>query len=98
MKSRYSAEVVCKQPQSLPHDKGAHLPNGADGSRTHDLSIANAALSQLSYGPEHNYNQENKLCLDHAAFGATCLSTGWAFAMIGFFQFTLCLGHESYCP
>ena len=24
---------------------------GADGSRTHDLSIANAALSQLSYGP-----------------------------------------------
>ena len=25
---------------------------GADGSRTHDLSIANAALSQLSYGPD----------------------------------------------
>ena len=24
---------------------------GADGGRTHDLSIANAALSQLSYGP-----------------------------------------------
>jgi hypothetical protein len=24
---------------------------GADGDRTHDLSIANAALSQLSYGP-----------------------------------------------
>ncbi len=26
-------------------------PGGADGDRTHDLSIANAALSQLSYGP-----------------------------------------------
>ena len=24
---------------------------GADGDRTHDLSVANAALSQLSYGP-----------------------------------------------
>jgi hypothetical protein len=24
---------------------------GADGDRTHDFSIANAALSQLSYGP-----------------------------------------------
>ena len=24
---------------------------GADGSRTHDLRIANATLSQLSYGP-----------------------------------------------
>ena len=27
------------------------LFGGADGDRTHDLSIANAALSQLSYGP-----------------------------------------------
>ena len=26
-------------------------PGGADGDRTHDLSVANAALSQLSYGP-----------------------------------------------
>jgi hypothetical protein len=26
-------------------------PGGADGDRTHDFSIANAALSQLSYGP-----------------------------------------------
>ena len=25
--------------------------NGADGIRTHDLRIANATLSQLSYGP-----------------------------------------------
>ena len=30
---------------------GAGFGGGADGSRTHDLSIANAALSQLSYGP-----------------------------------------------
>ena len=26
--------------------------NGADGDRTRNLSIANAALSQLSYGPK----------------------------------------------
>ena len=26
--------------------------NGAEGNRTPDLSVANAALSQLSYGPE----------------------------------------------
>lgn len=26
--------------------------NGSDGSRTHDLCVANAALSQLSYEPE----------------------------------------------
>ena len=26
--------------------------DGADGDRTHDLSAASAALSQLSYGPE----------------------------------------------
>jgi hypothetical protein len=25
--------------------------NGAEGARTPDLSVANAALSQLSYGP-----------------------------------------------
>ena len=30
---------------------GARVSSGADGIRTHDLSIANAALSQLSYGP-----------------------------------------------
>ena len=28
------------------------LASGAEGSRTPDLSVANAALSQLSYGPE----------------------------------------------
>ena len=34
-------------------ERGAdtHRVGGADGGRTHDLSIANAALSQLSYGP-----------------------------------------------
>ena len=32
-------------------DQGSKTkPGGADGDRTHDLSIANAALSQLSYG------------------------------------------------
>ena len=30
---------------------GLKLRSGGDGSRTHDLSIANAALSQLSYAP-----------------------------------------------
>ena len=29
------------------------LAGGAEGDRTLDLSIANAALSQLSYGPIH---------------------------------------------
>ena len=29
------------------------LAGGAEGDRTLDLSIANAALSQLSYGPVH---------------------------------------------
>ena len=32
-------------------DTGTIRVGGADGGRTHDLSIANAALSQLSYGP-----------------------------------------------
>ena len=27
--------------------------SGAEGDRTPDLSVANAALSQLSYGPDH---------------------------------------------
>ena len=31
--------------------EAASVDGGADGGRTHDLSIANAALSQLSYGP-----------------------------------------------
>ena len=41
-------------PAELPglgRDAGASRVGGADGGRTHDLSIANAALSQLSYGP-----------------------------------------------
>jgi hypothetical protein len=33
-------------------DQGSRTkPGGAEGDRTLDLSIANAALSQLSYGP-----------------------------------------------
>jgi hypothetical protein len=32
-------------------DKVASLESGAEGDRTLNLSIANAALSQLSYGP-----------------------------------------------
>ena len=31
---------------------GGDPVNGAEGNRTPDLSVANAALSQLSYGPE----------------------------------------------
>ena len=31
--------------------------NGAEGSRTPDLSIANAALSQLSYRPQSRVNE-----------------------------------------
>ena len=34
-------------------DRAAY-ESGGDGSRTHDLSIANAALSQLSYTPVHS--------------------------------------------
>ena len=30
---------------------GGHENSGAEGNRTPDLSVANAALSQLSYGP-----------------------------------------------
>ena len=30
---------------------GGDPVNGAEGNRTPDLSVANAALSQLSYGP-----------------------------------------------
>ena len=32
-------------------DDLCRLKNGADGDRTHNLCIANAALSQLSYSP-----------------------------------------------
>ncbi len=34
---------------------------GADGDRTHDLSIANAALSQLSYGPEKTTERQREV-------------------------------------
>ena len=40
--------------------------NGAEGSRTPDLSVANAALSQLSYGP------------GYADYGRTDAELQWA--------------------
>ena len=33
-------------------EAASRFASGAEGSRTPDLSVANAALSQLSYGPE----------------------------------------------
>ncbi len=39
---------------------------GAEGDRTPDLSIANAALSQLSYGPMSVLrSREGESCVDH---------------------------------
>ena len=35
------------------------LFGGPGGDRTHDLRIANAALSQLSYGPGNNGNRRS---------------------------------------
>ena len=46
----YGGDVCCVR-QAV---RGMTLPpatSGAEGSRTPDLSVANAALSQLSYGP-----------------------------------------------
>ena len=46
----YGGDVCCVRPAA----RGMTLPpatSGAEGSRTPDLSVANAALSQLSYGP-----------------------------------------------
>ena len=37
--------------KSRPPGGEFEFSGGADGDRTHDLSIANATLSQLSYGP-----------------------------------------------
>ena len=42
----YPAELPGPEP-----DADSRCVGGADGGRTHDLSIANDALSQLSYGP-----------------------------------------------
>lgn len=41
-----------KNPAGLPAGFGRE-ESGADGDRTRNLSIANAALSQLSYGPSN---------------------------------------------
>lgn len=34
--------------------------SGADGSRTHDLFVANEALSQLSYSPKKRVSDDQK--------------------------------------
>ena len=48
--------------EPLNHFYFGNLIGGAEGSRTLDLCIANAALSQLSYGPIHIENRlSNKL-------------------------------------
>ena len=44
-------DSVSGHPQAGPPPKPAEPTSGAEGSRTPDLSVANAALSQLSYGP-----------------------------------------------
>ena len=46
---------VCRTCLQIRHTcglKNGHKKNGDDGIRTRDLSVANAALSQLSYVPE----------------------------------------------
>ena len=40
----------------------ARSGSGAEGSRTPDLSIANAALSQLSYGPSRHGRDRTRTC------------------------------------
>ena len=44
-------EIPIGSTKKTPPFGGVSFLGGADGDRTHDLSIANAALSQLSYGP-----------------------------------------------
>lgn len=45
-----SAKILAFSTHSIHAD---HKNNGDDGIRTRDLSVANAALSQLSYVPEY---------------------------------------------
>ena len=47
---------------------------GADGGRTHDLSIANAALSQLSYGPGKNARVYSRRFRRASDVGATTIT------------------------
>ncbi len=42
--------------QTTPEKSGAREFGGPDEDRTHDLRIANATLSQLSYRPEREAN------------------------------------------
>ncbi len=46
------ASETAAQTARKPADAARRALSGADGIRTHDLRIANATLSQLSYGPE----------------------------------------------
>ena len=50
---QYPQKSICRSPISSPHNtnKWWNEHGGADGDRTHDLQIANLALSQLSYCP-----------------------------------------------
>ncbi len=49
VRNPFSINILQKFPPSA--DGTILSSNGADGIRTHDLRIANATLSQLSYGP-----------------------------------------------
>ena len=49
LRNRLNSEI-CKEPFEFP--RGGHPTGGADRSRTDDLRLARAALSQLSYSPE----------------------------------------------
>jgi hypothetical protein len=52
------SDLACRLPfnpqSAIRNPKSAMNPGGADGIRTHDLLVANQALSQLSYGPPPN--------------------------------------------
>ena len=51
-KSAFRLQVLVRNKETTLEDPGSFwLHGGDDGDRTHDLSIANAALSQLSYVP-----------------------------------------------
>ena len=47
------ADYVCCQRAKKDGRKSRLYLYGADGDRTHDLHVANVALSQLSYCPGH---------------------------------------------
>ena len=57
----FSYLIRCIEKMTL---REGHFFYGPDGIRTHDLCVANAALSQLSYKPdcESYYNTTARLC------------------------------------